>query len=196
VRAAPPASDEFTAPIHPQHVSINIDKQPIELTAFGVITVRAQWHDQYVLKLELNADLSDLQRNMTALLKAQFDKDDRCGDEIGIQNATLELAQPASQAVVRLHYERFACVKAFGKRTPHRLVAGNGIVQIKLTPIITDRRTLGLTPAVESIQADGSLGELLRAGPLGNAVREKVTRELLFAMQKGTDRSLTLPPTV
>jgi hypothetical protein len=31
-----------------------------------------------ILKLELAADLSDLQRNMTELLSSELDKDDRC----------------------------------------------------------------------------------------------------------------------
>ncbi|HUI41301.1 MAG TPA: hypothetical protein VL523_04975 [Terriglobia bacterium] len=175
---------------------MNIEDQPVTVTVSGVISVAPQGHDEYVLKVELEADLSDLQRNMTALLSRQLDRDDRCGDQIAIQNATLAPVDPSGRAVVHLHYERFVCVKAFGKKTPHRLVGGDGVVQIKLTPAIEDKKAVGLVPAVESIQADGSLGELLRSGPLGAMVREKVTKALLSALQKGTDRSLTLPPAV
>jgi hypothetical protein len=77
-----------------------------------------------------------------------------------------------------------------------KMVGGNGIIQMKFTPATGDGKTLRLVPEVESIQADGSLGELLRSGPLGAMVREKITKALLSAMQKGTDRSLTLPPAV
>ena len=73
-------------------------------------------------------------------------------------------------------------------------MGGNGIIQMKFTPTVQDGKTLQLTPEVESIQADGSLGELLRSGPIGQMVREKITKALLSSMQKGTDRSLTLPP--
>jgi citrate lyase beta subunit len=77
-----------------------------------------------------------------------------------------------------------------------KLVGGNGIIQMKFTPTVEDRKTLQLVPEVESIQADGSLGELLKSGPIEAMVREKLTKALLSAMQKGTDRSLTLPPAV
>jgi len=81
-----------------------------------------------------------------------------------------------------------------GKQESKRLVAGNAQVQIKLTPQITGQSQLQLVPEIGDIQADGSLGELLRAGPLGNLVREKVRSAILNAMQKGTNMHATLPP--
>jgi hypothetical protein len=42
-----------------------------------------------ILQLGLTADLSDLQQNMTGLLSSELDKDDRYGDRIAIENATL-----------------------------------------------------------------------------------------------------------
>ena len=67
---------------------------------------------------------------------------------------------------------------------------------MKFTPTVEEGKTLRLVPEVESIQADGSLGEVLRSGPVGDMVREKITKALLSALQRGTDRSLTLPPAV
>jgi cobalamin biosynthesis protein CobT len=131
---------------------------------------------------------------MTGLLRSQLDKDDRCGDRIAIQQASLTPAGPSSLAVVQLHYERYACVKALGKQMARKLVGGNGVIQMKLTPTVEEGKTLRLVPEVESIQTDGSLGKLLRSGPVGDMLREKITKALLSAMQKGTDRSLTLPP--
>jgi len=185
---------ELTFQIPPQKISLDVENQPIVITASGIISVRSKGHDEYVLRLELTADLSDLQQNLTNLLRSQLDKDDRCGDRIAIQSGSLTPVQPSSLAVVQLHYEHYACVKVFGKQTPRKLVGGNGTIQMKLTPTVDEGQTLRLVPAVESIQADGSLGELLRSGPLGDMLREKITRALLSAMQKGTDRSLTLPP--
>lgn len=191
--SAPARNEDFTFRIPPQRIPLNIENQPITIVASGIISVGSRGHDEYVLKLELDADLADLQQNMTGLLRSQLDKDDRCGDHIAIERATLMPAGPSGRAVVQLHYERYTCVKAFGKQMTKKLVGGNGIIQMKFTPTVDDRKTLRLVPEVESIQADGSLGELLRSGPIGAMVREKITKALLSAMQKGTDRSLTLP---
>jgi hypothetical protein len=196
VQALPAAAraEEFTFKIPPQKISLNVGNQPIAIIASGIISVTARGHDEYLLKLELSADLSDLQQNMTGLLRSQLDKDDRCGDRIAIQSGSLTPAAPSSLAVVQLHYERYACVKALGKQMARKLVGGNGTIQMKLTPTVEEGKSLQLVPEVESIQADGSLGELLRSGSIGNMLREKITKALLSAMQKGTDRSLTLPP--
>lgn len=189
-------NEDFTFRIPPQRISLNIEKQPVTIGASGVVSVGSKGHDQYVLKLELDADLSDLQQNITGLLRSQLDKDDPCGYHIAIEHATLMPAGQAGRAVVQLHYERYTCVKAFGKRMTKKLVGGNGTIQMKFTPTVEDRKTLQLVPEVESIQADGSLGELLKSGPIEAMVREKLTQALLSAMQKGTDRSRTLPPAV
>jgi hypothetical protein len=45
-----------------------------------------------------------------------------------------------------------------------------------------------------TIQADGSLGELLRTGPFEQMLREKVGHALQCATEKGTNISETLPP--
>jgi hypothetical protein len=153
--------------------------------------------DVYTFNLKLRADLADMQQNMTHLLASQLDKDDRCGERIAIQNATLVPAEPAGLATVQLHYERWACVKAFGKQQSKKLVAGNAIVPLKLTPAIAENNTeLSLVPEVGNIQADGTLGELLRSGALGEMIREKIRNAILSALQKGTNLSETLPPAV
>ncbi len=115
--------------------------------------------DLDVFKLELSADMADLQRNMTGLLGSQLDKDDHCGDRIAIQNATLTPTEPASLATVQLHYERWACIKAFGKQQAKRVVGGNAVIPVKLTPGVDENKTeLRLVPEVGTIQADGFTG--------------------------------------
>jgi hypothetical protein len=194
--SAPARSEDFTYRIPPQKISLNVENQPLTISAWGIISVRSSGRDAYLLKLELDADLSDLQQNMTGILRSQLDKNDPCGDHVAIEHATLMPAGAAGQAVVQLHYERYTYVKAFGQRMTKKLVGGNGTVQMKFTPTVEGGKTLKLVPEVESIQADGSLGELLKSGPIGELVRERLTKALLSAMQKGTDRSLTLPPAV
>ncbi len=151
--------------------------------------------DLEVFKLELSADLAELQRNMTGLLSSQLDKDDHCGDCIAIQNAILVPAEPASVATVQLHYERWACIKAFGKQQAKRVVGGNAVVPVKLTPGVDESNAeLRLVPEVGAIEADGSLGELLRSDAVGEMIRDRIRTSILSAMQKGTNLSATLPP--
>jgi len=59
-----------------------------------------------------------------------------------------------------------------------------------------DKTSLRLVPEVEQIQADGSLGELLRSGALGDTIREKIRSAILSALQKGTNVGATLPQAV
>jgi hypothetical protein len=135
----------------------------------------AKDRDLNILKLGLTADLSDLQQNMTGLLSSELDKDDRCGDRIAIENATLTPLDPASLAVVQLHYERWACANVFGKQEAKKLTGGNAVIQMKLTPAVEDNHTeLRLVPEVGPIEANGSLGELLRSGTLGEILRDKI----------------------
>jgi hypothetical protein len=183
--------------IPPVKIPVSVKDQRITMLASGVITLTAKKQGLNILDLQLNADLSDLQQNMTALLSEQLDKDDHCGDRIAIQNATLTPADPASQAVVQLHYERWACAKVLGRQQAKRIIGGNAVMQMKLTPAVEEDNTeLRLIPEVGPIQADGSLGEVLRSGTLGDRLREKIRKAVLSALQKGTDLSATLPPAV
>jgi hypothetical protein len=98
---------------------------------------------------------------------------------------------------VQLHYERWACAKVLGKEKSKRLIGGNAVVEVKLTPAIEENNTeLRLVPEVGKIDADGSLGELLRSGTLGDAIRDKIRTSILSAMEKGTNLSATLPPAI
>lgn len=181
--------------IPPVKIPVNVKDQRVTIVAAGLITLITKAHGMNLLKLELGADLSDLQRNMTELLSEQLDKDDHCGDRITIQNATLTPVDTAALAVVQLHYERWACAKVFGKQQAKRVVGGNAVMQLKLTPAVDENETqLRLVPEVGPIQADGSLGELLRSGAVGDMLREKIRKAVLSALQKGTDLSATLPP--
>lgn len=188
-----PSNLQFRIP--PIKIPFNIKDQPITIIASGLITMVSNGHEMTTFRLGLNADLSEVQQNETALLSSQLDKDDRCGEQIAIQQVTLTPAPPASLAVVQLHYEHRGCVKVFGKRESKKLVGGNAVIQLKLTPAVEANNTeLKLIPEVGPIQADGSLGELLRSGSLGEMLREKIRNAILSAMQKGTDLGATIPP--
>lgn len=194
--AGPAPIQDFSVHIPPQKITFNVQGRLLEIIASGLISIHSRSGKQYVLSLELDADLADFQQNLTALLRPELDKSEACGENIYIEHATLMPENPSARAEVQLHYERDACIKALGRRIRERLVGGNGVIQIKFTPDVQDRKTLRLVPEVESINANGSLGELLRSGSIGAMVRRKITRALLSAVEKGTDRSITLPPTI
>jgi hypothetical protein len=190
-------AQNVTFKIPPVKIPLTIKDQAIAITASALISMVSKDRDVNIFNLQLNADLSELQQHMTELLGSQLDKDDRCGDRITIQDATLIPAAPVSLATVHLHYERWACVKAFGKQQAKRLVGGNAMIPLKLTPGVDENKTqLKLVPEVGTIEADGSLGELLRSGTVGEMIKEKIRASILSAMQKGTNLSATLPPAV
>jgi len=183
--------------IPPVKIPLTVKDQSITITAWAQISMVSSNKDMQIFNLELDADLGELQQNLTGLLSAQLDKDDRCGERIQIQQATLVPAYPASIATVQLHFERWACIKAFGKQQPKKLVAGNAMIPLKLTPAVEqDNTELKLVPEVGTIQADGSLGELLRSGAVGEMIQEKIRSSILSALQKGTNLGATLPPAV
>jgi hypothetical protein len=200
VLAAPPllaTGQNVVFKIPPVKIPLDVKDQPISITASAILTISSKDRNVRILNLQLTGDLSDLQHNLTNLLSSQLDKDDRCGERVTIQNATLKPVEPASVAVVQLHVERWACVKVLGKQAAKKLVGGDAQIPIKLTPEIEkDSTELQLVPEVGDIQADGSLGEVLRSGALGETIREKVRSSILSALHKGTDLSATLPPAV
>jgi hypothetical protein len=197
--AAPVATpaQNVTFKVPPVKIPLKIKEQSVTITAFALVSLRSKDAETSIFKLELSADLGELQQNMTALLGSQLDKDDACGERITIEHAELTPVEPASVAVVQLHYERWACAKVLGKEKNKRLVGGNAVIEVKLTPAIEqDNTELRLVPEVGKIDADGSLGELLRSGSLGDMLRDKIRTSILSAMQKGTDLSATLPPAI
>jgi hypothetical protein len=186
-----------TFKIPPVKIPVTVKDQQVTLVASALITLKTKAQGLNILTLQLTGDMSDLQQNMTDLLSAALDKDDHCGDRIAIQHATLTPSEPGSLTVVQLHYERWGCAKVFGKQQAKRLVGGNAVMQMTLTPAIEEGGTeLRLVPEVGPIQADGSLGELLRSGTLGEMLREKIRNAVLSALQKGTNLKETLPPAV
>jgi hypothetical protein len=194
---APANAQNVTFKIPPVKIPLKIKEQTVTITAWALISMHSKDKETSIFKLELTADLGELQQNMTALLASQLDKEDACGERIAIEHADLTPMAPGSLAVVQLHYERWACAKVLGKEKTKKLVGGNAVIEVKLTPAIEQSNTeLRLVPEVGKIDADGSLGELLRSGTLGDAIRDKIRTSILSAMEKGTNLSATLPPAI
>ncbi len=173
---------------------MRIANQPVTITTRGAIFAAPRNSGGGVFELHLAADLSDLQENVTGLLRSQLNRSEPCGDRIFIQRATLVPAGPSSVLTTQFHYERWACAKIFGKRVSRKLVGGNGMIALRLTPVIEGGVTLRLAPQVVAVQAQGPLGDLLRSGTVGAMLRKRMNAALVSAMQKGTKLSVTLPP--
>ena len=176
----------------PVENSVNFANQPISITTSGVISQGVAESGQNTFKIELTEDLSDLQGNITEVLRTQLNKDSRCGERIAIQTAALSPSDPASLVLVQLHFERWACLG----RDVNEVVEGNGTLEVKLTPSVGESGALTLTPKIERTDAEGLIGELLRSDSLGERLRDKIAESGLFAVRQGWDLNATIPPAV
>jgi hypothetical protein len=170
--------------------SVGPDDRSVAITTSGVISKSASQSGENAFHVELTADLSDVQQYIIQILRSQLDKSERCGEQIGIQNATLTPTAPASIVLVQVHYERWACLGG----TSHEMVEGNGTIEIKLVPGISENGALRLAPTIGHVDASGLVGELLRSGSLGEVVRDGVGEALLSAVRPASDYKTLLPP--
>jgi hypothetical protein len=184
------SNTDVTFNIAPVKSSVSLANQSVAITTAGVIMQGPAEGGQNKFKLQLIADMSDLQQNIAAVLRAEIDKSDRCGEQIAILGAALSAQAPATLVVVQLHYERWACLG----RDANEIAEGNGRIEVKLTPSVGDDRSLRLVPEIGRVDAPGLVGELLRSGSLGDALRDKIADSILSAVRQGGDFDATLPP--
>jgi hypothetical protein len=180
---------ELAFQIPPVPVSIKIAGQAVSIPISGDVSGESE----QALHLRLHADLADLQSHLTPILQAELNQSNRCGERISIENSTLIPAAPAGNLTVQLHFEKWACIKAFGKENAKRLLGGNGAVVVILTPRVEDGKAVRLDAAIGRIDADGSLGEALHSGSLGAALRDKIRDALVKAIEKAADLNAVVP---
>ena len=176
--------------IAPVRTSINFKNQPVAIVTSGAISRMAAQAGQNSYAVKLTEDISDLQQNITEVLRAQLDKAERCGERVAIQNATLNPMPPASLVSVQLHFERWSC---FGGQN-NEMAESDGSLEVKLTPEVAADGTLRLAPAVGRIDAQGLLGESLRSGSLGDELRDKIAESILSTVRQGGNFKVILPP--
>jgi hypothetical protein len=174
--------------IPPVPLSLSVAGQPVTINISGNVSGASG----QPLNLTLRAELTDLQSHMTPLLQTELNQSNRCGERISVERATLVPAAPAARMTVQLHFEKWACFKAFGKENTTRLVGGNGTVQVLLTPRLDEGQTVRLDAEIGNIDADGSLGELLHS-EYGNTLRDKIRDALLKALQKSSGLEAVVP---
>ncbi len=185
------SAEDLTLRLPPVKTSITFGEQPIAITAAGVITGHPN-SLQNSFKLLLTADMTDLQEHIAGILKAQLETQDHCGDRISVTAATLVPASPASAVTANIHYERWVCVKVLGKEVDKKLLGGDGVVPVSLTPSV-EGSEVKLTAEVGIIEAKGALGEVLRSAPVRDRLREKISGSVQAALQGGTNLKAILP---
>jgi hypothetical protein len=183
--------DDLALKIPPVKTSFQAGGQTIPVTAWG--TLSGAPPDG--LRLTFTADLAGLEDNITPLLRAELNRSDRCGERLSIDQAVLRASEPAAILTVNLRYERWACAKVFGKEAVKRLVGGNGVVTVLVTPAVGPDG-IGMTSEVQKIDADGSLGDVLRSGHMGVTVKEKIANSIQNALRKSLDLKAALPQRV
>jgi len=176
--------------IPPVETSFDVKGQLVKITAWGDIV-----NDPAGSRLALTADLHALQENISALLAAELNRNDRCGERLTVESATLEAASPSAILTGHMHVERWACAKAFGRDIAKRLAGGNAVVTVKLTPS-AGLDGVAIVSEVQKIDAEGSLGELLRGSNLGDMVKQKIAAGIESSLRKALDLKSALPAPV
>ena len=207
-----PAGQDVTFSLPAVTNSINVSGLRLSIPASGAISRTAAPTSpatpadtgQNLFSLKLVADLSDLQQDVTAILRSELTRSPRCGERIEILQATLTPLEPASLVVARLHFERWVCPP--GQQSPIEVAAGEGTIEVKLTlaveptvkpttePALEPNAALHLVSEVTRVDASGFVRDSLRSGDLGVSLGEQIAASLLPALQKGADVKASLPP--
>jgi hypothetical protein len=193
--------------------SINVAGLPISIPTSGAVSrasvATPAENGNNIFAVKLVADLSDLQLNITGILRSRLTRTPRCGERIEIQQATLTPLEPASLVVANVHFERWVCTPGSGRgspgsESPMEVAAGDATIEVKLTPsveppsvetsLVETKTGLGLVSEITRVEAEGFLRDMLRSGDLGATLRDQIADSLLSALQKGTDLKTTLPP--
>jgi hypothetical protein len=184
----------------PIKIPLKIENRTISLTSSGELSQIAAQGGKRTFKLETIADLSDLQQNISAILRAQLETSQTCGQRLAIREATLTPANPASLLVLRLHFERWMCARTTGQQIATELAEDDGTVEIKLTAAVesaqSSPRMVKIAAAFGRIDASGMLAESLRSGSLGDDLCDKVAELVQSAARAGSDFKITIPPAV
>jgi hypothetical protein len=188
--AAAAADAEFRIP--PLPVRLDVEGRALSVTLSGTIVPGAVNEGRQSVRVKLDADLADLQRNVTELLRSHVDQSPKCGERLSVTAASIMPAAPTAELTAKLHVEKYGCAKALGREIVKKLVGGDGVLKVRLTPELDDG-ALGLKADVTSVEANGELGQILKNETVGDALREKIRRSVVAALDKITDLEESLP---
>ena len=180
----------FNLPAMPN--SLTIAGQSMSLPASGVVERTSAENGHNLFRVTLNADLYDLQQNLTGVLRSAVNRAPDCGERIEIKQARLTPAAPSTVVTAQLHFERWICpVGRSGNST--EAAAGEGTMEIKLTPTIRQNAGLGLDSEIIRVDAEGLLRNMLRSGDLGESLRDQISAAILDALRQASNLKSALP---
>ena len=190
------SGQDQTFNLPPVNHPVSIASRAIGVQVSGVLSQIASQGSQRTFKVELAADLSDVQQNITELLRAQLDRAENCGQRVAIQQARLTPSSPAGLLFVRLHFERWTCSRTSVPPIATELAEGDGTFEMKVTASVEKANTLKMVATFARIDATGMLGESLRSGSLGEDMRDAIAQSVLTVVENSADLKTTLPPAV
>jgi hypothetical protein len=173
--------------------SIDLGGEPVSIAASGAVSRTSADNGRNLFSVKVVADLSELQQNITGILRSQLTRASHCGERVQISQATLTPLAPASLVVVNVHYERWICPPG-GRENAIEVANGDAVIEVKLTPSVEQNTGLGLAPEITHVETQGFLRVLLRSGDLGVTLRDQIVAALLSAMRKAADLKAALPP--
>ncbi len=181
----------FTLPAvsHP----VKIADRTIGVEVSGSLQQIAAQGGQRTFTLGLTADLTDLQQNITDVLRAQLNALEGCGERVAIQRAMLTPSAPAGLLVVQLHFERWTCAGTIGQQAATELAEEDGSVEVHLTASVEKPNSLRVVATFGRINASGMMADALRSGSLGEDMRKTIAQSVLTAAQSASDFNVVLP---
>jgi hypothetical protein len=192
-----PAGEETTFNLPALPNRLNIAGQSLAIPSSGVVVRTSKENGHNIFTLTLDADLFDLQQNITDVLSSGLNRSPNCGERVEIKQAVLAPAAPASLVTVHLHYERWICALGGGTASPTEAIASDGSLEVKLTPSMsrTNSQGSGLGLDSEIVRADstGSLRNMLRSGDLGDNLRQQIAATILAVLRQATNPDSVLP---
>ena len=164
----------------PLKTAVTLEGQAVGITVWATVSPA---------HLSATVDLGEFQEHLTPILAAQLNRSEKCGERLTVEKAALS---PSGLLIANVHYEHFACAKAFGKEINKRLVGGDAVVEVNLTPSVADNH-IAMGAEVRKIDADGSLGEALHSGSFGDSIKQKIAANIESSVRKSADLKSALP---
>lgn len=165
----------------------------VQVTVSSILSQTATDAGKRTFRLVMMGDFSELQRNLTEVLRAVVRNNRSCGEHLTVQRAVLVPSAPFGTLHLQLHYERWSCMHLSGQSSATEIAESNGDAEMRLVPAMSDGG-LHLKAEFEQIDATGMMADSLRNGDLGSDLREKVEQAVLTAMRSAADFKTVLPP--
>jgi hypothetical protein len=110
----PAHAENVTLKIPAVKIPLKIKDQSITITASAIVSMHSKNQETSMFKLELTADLGELQQNITPLLASQLDKNDACGERIAIEHADLAVIEVKLTPAIEKTMPSFALCRRSG----------------------------------------------------------------------------------